>query len=76
VKRRSGGRIAAFEIMLANPAIRHLIREDMISHMETTIQTCGDIGMCSMNQYLRDLVNKGEITITAARSAAYHRELF
>lgn len=76
VKRRSGGRIAAFEIMLANPAIRHLIREDMISHMETTIQTCGDIGMCSMNQYLRDLVNKGEITIAAARSAAYNRELF
>jgi twitching motility protein PilT len=76
VKRKNGGRIAAFEIMLANPAIRHLIREDMISHMETTIQTSGDIGMCTMNQYLHDLVNKNEITVAAARSASYNRELF
>lgn len=76
VKRKNGGRVAAFEIMLANPAIRHLIREDMISHMETTIQTSGDIGMCTMNQYLHDLVNKNEITVAAARSASYNRELF
>ena len=76
VKRKSGGRVAAFEIMLANPAIRHLIREDMVSHMETTIQTSGDIGMCTMNQYLRELVNKQEITVAAARTASYNRELF
>lgn len=76
VKRRIGGRIAAFEVMLANPAIRHLIREDMIPHMESTIQTSGDIGMCTMNQYLRELVNKNEITVAAARSASYNRELF
>lgn len=76
VKRRTGGRIAAFEVMLANPAIRHLIREDMVSHMESTIQTSGDIGMCTLNQYLRELVNKNEITVAAARSASYNRELF
>jgi len=76
VKRKNGGRIAAFEIMLANPAIRHLIREDMIAHMETTIQTSGDIGMCTMNQYLRELVSKNEITVAAARGASYNRELF
>lgn len=76
VRRRSGGRVAAFEIMLANTAVRHLISEDMIAHMESTIQTSGDIGMCTMNQYLRELVNKGEITIAEARSASYNRELF
>jgi twitching motility protein PilT len=76
VKRKTTGRVAAFEIMLANPAIRHLIREDMISHMETTIQTSGDIGMCTMNQYLRELVNKQDITVAEARSAAANRELF
>ncbi|HTM63764.1 MAG TPA: PilT/PilU family type 4a pilus ATPase [Gammaproteobacteria bacterium] len=76
VKRKLNGRIAAFEVMLANPAIRHLIREDMISHMESTIQTSGDIGMCTMNQYLRELVNKQEITVAAARAASYNRELF
>ena len=76
VKRKDGGRIAAFEVMLANAAIRHLIREDMIAHMETTIQTNGDIGMCTLNQYLRELVNRQEITVAAARSASYNRELF
>src|SRR5579883_274990 len=39
VKRISGGRVAAFEIMLSTPAIRHLIREDKIAHMVMTIQT-------------------------------------
>lgn len=76
VPRKDGGRIAAFEIMLANTAIRHLISEDMISHMESTIQTSGDIGMCTMNQYLRELVNRNEITVADARGASYNRELF
>lgn len=76
VKRKAGGRVAAFEILLANQAIRHLIQEDMISHMESTIQTSGDIGMCTMSQYLRELVNKQEITTAAARAASSNRELF
>lgn len=76
VPRKDGGRVAAFEIMLANTAIRHLISEDMISHMESTIQTSGDIGMCTMNQYLRELVNRNEITVADARGASNHRKLF
>lgn len=69
VKKLSGGRIAAFEIMLATPAIRHLIRQDMISHMESTIQTNGDIGMCTFDQYLQELVSKRLISNAVARSA-------
>lgn len=69
VKRISGGRVGAFEIMLATPAIRHLIRQDMIAHMESTIQTNGDIGMCTMDQYLQELVAKRLITTAAARTA-------
>lgn len=68
VKRISGGRIGAFEIMLATPAIRHLVRQDMIAHMESTIQTNGDIGMCTMDQYLQELVAKRLITTAVARS--------
>lgn len=70
VKKPSGGRVAAFEIMLANPAIRHLIRQDMTSHMESTMQTSGDIGMCTMDQYLQELAAKRIITTAVARSAA------
>lgn len=76
VKKGEGGRIAAFEIMLATPAIRHLIRQDMMAHMETTIQTSGDIGMCTMDQYLQTLVAKGAISSAAARNIVANRESF
>lgn len=76
VRKRTGGRVPAFEIMLANTAVRHLISEDKVGHLENTIQTNGDIGMCTMNQYLRELVNKKEITVAEARTSSYNRDLF
>lgn len=75
VKRISKGRVAAFEIMLATPAIRHLVRQDMIAHMESTIQTNGDIGMCTFDQYLQELVSKHLITAATARSTVISRGL-
>ena len=76
VKKISGGRVAAFEIMIATPAIRHLIREDKVSHMVMTIQTNGDLGMCTMDQYLQGLVAKHVISTAVARSSAVNRETF
>ena len=76
VKRSTGGRVPAFEIMLAVPAIRHLIREDKISHMTMTIQTSGNLGMCTMDQYLQGLVAKNIITSAVARSTASSQEWF
>ncbi|HEX4045296.1 MAG TPA: type IV pilus twitching motility protein PilT [Gammaproteobacteria bacterium] len=76
IKKVGGGRVAAFEIMLANPAIRHLIREDKIAHMIMTIQTSGDMGMCTMDQSLQELVAKRIITPTTARSVAVNQEWF
>jgi twitching motility protein PilT len=76
VKSLAGGRVAAFEIMLATPAIRHLINQDMIPQMETTIQTNGDIGMCTMDQYLQKLAAKRLITSVTARGISIDREAF
>ncbi|TAK73138.1 MAG: type IV pilus twitching motility protein PilT [Gammaproteobacteria bacterium] len=76
VRRISGGRVAAFEVMLSTPAIRHLIREDKIAHMVMTIQTNGDIGMCTMDQYLQTLVAKHVISSAVARSVAVNQEWF
>jgi len=73
VKRISGGRLPAFEIVLATRAIRHQIRQDKISHMLMTMQTNGDIGMCTMEQYLDDLLAKRLITQNVARSVALSR---
>jgi len=73
VKKTSGGRIAAFEMMLATRAIRHQIRQDKVAHMLMTMQTNGDVGMCTMEQYLDELVSKRLITQNEARRVAQSR---
>lgn len=76
VKRQDQGQVAAFEIMLANAAIRHLIREDKIAHMPMTIQTSGNIGMCTFEQYLQLLVAKNLITTSIARTVTNRTDWF
>jgi twitching motility protein PilT len=57
--RASGkGRVAAFEIMLANPAIRHLIRDDKTYELENIMQMSIGGGMQLLDQHLADLVNR------------------
>lgn len=76
VKNIKGGRVAAFEIMLANPAIRHLIHQGMMTHMESTMQTSGDIGMCTLDQYLQKLQAKQLISSATAKSTNAKRGPF
>lgn len=76
VKKISGGRIAAFEVMIATHGIRHLIRQDMASHMESAIQTGGEHGMCTLDQYLQELLSKNLITPTTARSQSAKKGSF
>jgi twitching motility protein PilT len=58
VKKTTGGRVAAFEIMLMTPSIRHFVRQDMPAHMESAIQTGGDRGMITFEVSLNELVKK------------------
>jgi twitching motility protein PilT len=59
LKKRSGkGRVAAYEIMLCNPAIRNQIRENKIAQIVSSIQTGQSEGMCSMEQYTKTLRDK------------------
>ena len=76
VKKLGGGRVPAFEIMLGTPAIRNLIREDKVAQMYTAIQTAGNIGMSTLDQYLQILVTKGEISESTARDAATNKSTF
>jgi twitching motility protein PilT len=55
------GRVAALEIMVANIAIRNLIREAKTHQMPSTIQTGTQLGMQSLEQALRNLVMQGRI---------------
>jgi twitching motility protein PilT len=62
IKKTLGGRVACHEVMLANPAIKNLIREDKIPQMYSVIQTSSAIGMMTMEQSLNKLISQGLIS--------------
>ncbi len=70
LKRVGGGRVAAHEIMIGIPAIRNLIREDKIAQMYSVIQTGMIHGMQTMDQCLKQLVNRGLVTAADAKTKA------
>lgn len=76
LKKPSGGRIAAHEIMIATPAIRNLIREDKIAQMYSSIQTGQAHGMQTLDQCLTDLLRKGLVNKADARSKAQNKDAF
>jgi twitching motility protein PilT len=76
LKRTSGGRIPAFEIMFGSSAIRNLIREDKVAQMYTTIQTSGESGMCTLDQYLQKLVKNQLVDLDTALGATSNKETF
>jgi len=49
------GRVAAVEVMLANPPVRNLIREGKIYQLPNVIRTHREIGMVSLDEALVDL---------------------
>jgi len=69
VPRVNGGLIPAVEVMLANSAVKNLIRENKAHEIDLVIETGSDGGMVSLNRSLVDLVRRGEVTIENA--AAY-----
>lgn len=58
----SGGRVAAFEVMHTNPAIRNLIREAKTHQIDTIIQTSKKAGMVTMDDAIAEIYAKGEIS--------------
>ncbi|HEY1645606.1 MAG TPA: type IV pilus twitching motility protein PilT [Candidatus Saccharimonadales bacterium] len=65
-----GGRIAAAEILIANPAVRNIIREGKSHQLEAVIQTGAEFGMQSMDHTLVSLIKAGTISYDEARNYA------
>lgn len=65
-----GGRVVAAEIMIANSAIRALIRDGKTHQIDTAIQTGAEQGMQTMDRTLVKLVQTGVITYDSAREFA------
>lgn len=59
LKRVGGGRVAAHEIMVANAAVRNLIREGRVAQMYSAMQTGQAAGMQTLEQSLNGLVRQG-----------------
>ena len=65
-----GGRVVAAEIMVANSAIRNIIREGKTHQLDTVIQTGADQGMQTMDRTLVKMVQSGIVTYDDAREFA------
>jgi twitching motility protein PilT len=55
LRRKTGGRVGCFEIMVNTPAIANLIREDKIVQIPNVMQTGAQLGMITMTKYLEML---------------------
>ena len=76
LRKKGGGRIAAFEIMRGTAAIRNLIREDKVAQMYSTIQTGASQGMMTLDQSLKNLVDHVLVHADVARAKAKSPENF
>ena len=65
-----GGRVVAAEVLVANPAVRNIIREGKSHQLDAIIQTSSAQGMQTMDRTLVSLVQSGAVTYDNAREFA------
>ena len=71
-----GGRVVAAEVLVANSAVRSVIREGKTHQLDTIIQTGADQGMQTMDRTLVKLIQQGVITYDNAREYAVNLDEF
>jgi twitching motility protein PilT len=65
--RIGGGRVAAFEVLLANHAVRNLIKEGKSNHIRNVVLTAQREGMQTLEVALSDLIAHGVIDAEIGR---------
>ncbi|MFW2331337.1 MAG: type IV pilus twitching motility protein PilT [Nitrospinota bacterium] len=70
------GRVAALEILICTPAIGNLIRESKTFQIPSSIQTGKKFGMCSLDDAILDLLNKGWVSADEAYNKAVEKARF
>lgn len=66
--KNSGGRVAAREILINNPAVANLIRESKITQIKNVIETSSRVGMVSMDQDIKRIFKEQLITREVAQN--------
>lgn len=69
-----GGRVAAFEVMLNNPAIENHIRKCETFKIPSVLQTSRRQGMVLMDDFLLELWRQGRLTKEVALERAFDRK--
>ena len=70
------GRAAAVEVMVCNPGIRAMIRDDKLNQIQGSLQAGAKDGMQTLNSHLAALVKAGRITFEAGLEACSDRHDF
>jgi twitching motility protein PilT len=66
IPRNGGGRVAAFEVLVANYAVRNTVRDGRTNQLRNLIVTGSKDGMVTLEQSLSDLVAAGHIDYEVA----------
>jgi twitching motility protein PilT len=69
-----GGRVPAAEILIANAAVRNIVREGKNYQLEAVIQTGAEAGMQSMDRTLVSLIHAGKVSYEEAKTYAVDPE--
>jgi twitching motility protein PilT len=77
LKRADGkGRVTAYEILIATPSLRNLIREAKTHQISSILQTSQQLGMISFDTHLAKLVKRRIVTKEEALPKALHADAF
>jgi len=76
LRKKSGGRVAALEILLVTPAVANLIREGKTFQVPSLMQTGRGLGMITLMDSLFDLVKNGTVEAQEAYDRAPHKKEF
>jgi twitching motility protein PilT len=71
-----GGRIPAYEILVANHAIRNVIRENKIYEIPNVVHTSLEEGMVPLDKTLALLVKQGQVEFEVAQNYVLDNEYF
>ncbi|MCK5708431.1 MAG: type IV pilus twitching motility protein PilT [Candidatus Aureabacteria bacterium] len=75
-KKDQSGRIAAVEILFANPAVANIVRKNRSYEIESILETSKDVGMQSIDEAISIIYQQGLITLEEARSKAFDKTKF
>ncbi|MEO0325803.1 MAG: type IV pilus twitching motility protein PilT, partial [Myxococcota bacterium] len=75
-KKKGGGRVAAYEVLIATSAVANLIREGKTFQLKSTMQTGRRLGMQTMNDHLMEHVKAGLVEAEEAYMKSNDKQLF